>query len=217
MLVAVEGLDGSGKRTLTAAVVERLRADGLRVATLAFPRYGESVHADLAAEALHGRHGDLAGSVHAMAVLFALDRAGARDRLAELAATYDVVLLDRYVASNAAYSAARLHQDGAGEVVGWVAELEFGRLQLPRPDVHLLLAVPVELAGERARGRERREARTLDAYERDTGLQARTDAVYRNLAARNWYGTWWTAGPGDDPAALAARLGGVASRTIDRG
>ena len=46
------------------------------MATLAFPRYGHSVTADLAAEALHGRHGDLSSSVYAMAMLFALDRAG---------------------------------------------------------------------------------------------------------------------------------------------
>ncbi|EUA87311.1 thymidylate kinase domain protein, partial [Mycobacterium ulcerans str. Harvey] len=42
------------------------------MATLAFPRYGNSVTADIAAEALHGEHGDLASSVFAMATLFAL-------------------------------------------------------------------------------------------------------------------------------------------------
>lgn len=217
MLVALEGLDGAGKRTLTDKVVARLRADGLRVATLAFPRYGASIHADLAAEALHGEHGDLAGSVHAMAVLFALDRAGARDELSELLDGNDVVLLDRYVASNAAYNAARLHQDADGPVVDWVAELEFDRLGLPVPELQLLLAVPVALAAQRAQHREVADARALDAYERDGGLQERTDAVYRQLAAANWRGTWWTVAPEDDPAALASRIGGVATGLVPRG
>src|SRR5690606_5008950 len=66
VLVALEGLDGAGKRTLTDAVVADLGARGVRAATLAFPRYGRSVHADLAAEALHGAHGDLTTSVYAM-------------------------------------------------------------------------------------------------------------------------------------------------------
>jgi hypothetical protein len=54
--------------------------------------------------ALVGRHGDLASSVYAMAVLFALDRAAAAERIAGLCDSHDVVILDRYVASNAAYS-----------------------------------------------------------------------------------------------------------------
>ena len=125
MLIAIEGVDGAGKRTLTNGLRAALESSGQSVASLAFPRYGHSVPADLAAEALHGGHGDLAESVYAMAVLFALDRAGAREEIGHLHAAYDVVILDRYVASNAAYSAARLHQGADGEVVAWVRELEY--------------------------------------------------------------------------------------------
>lgn len=150
MLIVIEGLDGAGKRTLTRGLQQAFEADGRSVTTLAFPRYGQSVTADLASEALHGSHGDLAQSVYAMAVLFALDRAGAKDHIAALHRDHDVVILDRYVASNAAYSAARLHQDVDGEMVSWVGELEYGRFGMPEPDHQILLAVPVELAAERA-------------------------------------------------------------------
>ncbi len=75
-LIVVEGLDGAGKRTLSAGLVEAWRAAAEREsATLAFPRYGESIHADLGAEALRGtarRH--RVESSNAMAVLLALDR-----------------------------------------------------------------------------------------------------------------------------------------------
>lgn len=88
MLIVIEGLDGgAGKRTLTAGLQRALEADGKSVTTLAFPRYGQSIHADLASEALHGQHGDLADSVYAMATLFALDRAEAIDRSLRLAAS----------------------------------------------------------------------------------------------------------------------------------
>ncbi|MTE12754.1 dTMP kinase [Nocardia aurantiaca] len=206
-LVPVEGLDGAGKRTLTDAVVTALRARGLRVATLAFPRYGVSVYADLAAEALRGGHGDTARSVNAMALLFALDRADARDEISKLLADNDIVLLDRYVASNAAYSAARMEQDAHGEIVAWIEELEFERFGLPAPDVQILLDVPVDVAEERARLRGQADAaRALDAYEKDGGLQRRTGTVYRELAEINWHGPWWVHRSGDDPATLAARL-----------
>ena len=207
MLIVIEGLDGAGKRTLSAGLQRAFAAAGRSVTTLAFPRYGQSITADLASEALHGSHGDLAGSVYAMAVLFALDRAGAKDQLAALRAGHDVVILDRYVASNAAYCAARLNQDAAGDMVAWVADLEFGRLGLPEPDRQILLGVPVEMAAERARRRADEEAdRARDAYERDAGLQQRTAAVYAGLAQRQWHGRWTGVSPDVEAGGLAADL-----------
>ncbi|HXY65214.1 MAG TPA: dTMP kinase [Mycobacterium sp.] len=207
MLIAIEGVDGAGKRTLAQGLSTAFEAAGRSVATLAFPRYGRSVAADVAAEALHGQHGDLASSVYAMAMLFALDRAGAAAQIRELCGDHDVVLLDRYVASNAAYSAARLNQDADGEVVGWVHQIEYHRLQLPAPDWQVLLRVSAELAGLRARDRARQDAtRSRDAYERDNELQQRTGAVYAGLAAAGWGGRWMVVDADVDAGQLAARL-----------
>lgn len=209
MLIAIEGVDGAGKRTLTQGLRSAFEESGKTVASLSFPRYGQSEPADIAAEALHGGHGDLSTSVYAMAVLFALDRAGARDEIDLLHSENDVLILDRYVASNAAYSAARLHQNADGDVVSWVRELEYGRLRLPAPDWQVLLDVPAELAAERAEHRANTEAdRAKDVYERDDGLQRRTGEVYSGLAARDWGGPWLVAGPDINGAALAASLTG---------
>lgn len=207
MLIVIEGVDGAGKRTLTNGLRTAFEAGGRSVTSLAFPRYGVSVPADLAAEALHGAHGDLADSVYAMAVLFAMDRAGGKAEIERLAAEFDVVILDRYVASNAAYSAARLHQGVDGEVVAWVRDLEYGRLHLPAPDWQVLLDVPTELAAQRAVNRAAEEAdRARDAYERDDGLQRRTSAVYAELAAARWCGPWTVVPPDVDAAELAENL-----------
>jgi len=207
VLIAIEGVDGAGKRTLTQGLVAAFEAAGRSVATLAFPRYGQSVTADVAAEALHGQHGDLASSVYAMATLFALDRAGGADEIRELCRAHDVVILDRYVASNAAYSAARLRQRADGEVVGWVHDLEYRRLGLPAPDWQVLLGVSAELADQRSRRRAQEDAgRQRDAYERDTGLQQRTGAAYTELAAAGWGGRWLVVDEAVEPARLAAEL-----------
>ncbi|NLG56763.1 MAG: dTMP kinase [Rhodococcus sp.] len=206
ILVALEGLDGAGKRTLVAKVLTHLDAAGVRTATLDFPRYGRSLHADIASEALSGAHGDLAESVHAMAVMFAFDRGGAAEELRELLDTNDVVILDRYVASNAAYGAARLHQDAAGEFVKWIDDLEYGRFALPVPDMQWYLEVPVTLAESRARNREANEGRVLDAYERDSDLQTRTAAVYTELAARQWKSPWTVLGADSDPSVIAHEI-----------
>ena len=207
MLIAIEGVDGAGKRTLSEGLRKAFEAAGMSVATLAFPRYGQSVIADIAAEALHGEHGDLASSTYAMAMLFALDRAGAVGEIEGLSREHDVVILDRYVASNAAYSAARLHQQADGEVVGWVHDIEYGRLHLPVPDWQVLLGVSSELADQRARHRASLDAsRERDAYERDAGLQQRTGAVYAGLAAAGWAGRWLVVDAEVDPGRLAAQF-----------
>ncbi|EHR62942.1 dTMP kinase [Saccharomonospora cyanea] len=216
-LVAVEGLDGAGKRTLTDALTAALREHGATVTTAAFPRYGRDVHADLVREALHGEHGDLAESVYGMALLYALDRRDAATELRAALADHDVVLLDRYVASNAAYQAARLSQGIDGPVVRWVREMEIERFGLPVPDTHLLLRVPVEVAASRAANRARHDStREMDAFESDDALQARCARVYDELAAANWLSEWHvvdgsrdlTAGPESTEAmaVLAKRL-----------
>lgn len=208
-LIVIEGLDGAGKNTLAKAVTAELTARGATVVGRAFPRYGEDVHADLARDGLHGRLGDLTDSVNGMALLFALDRLGAAEQLRADLAEADVVLVDRYIASNAAYGAARLHQDADGEIVEWVRALEVERFGIPVPDQQLLLRVPVSVAAGRARSRESDDAtRARDTYESDDSLQVRCGRVYEQLAERHWLSPWQVVdGAGEvDAASLAALL-----------
>ncbi|TSD97345.1 dTMP kinase [Skermania sp. ID1734] len=207
VLIAIEGVDGAGKQTLSRALTRAWESAGIDVLRMGFPRYGESAHADLAAEALHGEHGDLAASVYGMATLFALDRHGAATDLHRMVNRHDVVLLDRYVASNAAYGAARLGEPGDGPVVKWIRELEIDRLAVPPPTFQILLQVPAEVADKRARQRERNDAtRARDSYERDGDLQRRTAEVYAQLAEQRWISDWKVLDGTEDPAQLAADL-----------
>ena len=191
MIISIEGIDGAGKNTLVRALTSRIDAS-----TLTFPRYGTSIHAQLAARALHGQMGDLVDSAHGMATLFALDRYGAREVLDRYADSDEVLLLDRYVASNAAYTAARLKDDAAFD---WVYDLEFGQLGLPVPHLQVLLETSVDEASIRAQKREAYDAtRTRDAYEKDGELQDRTFAAYQQLAAKQWASPWLTSSDADD-------------------
>ena len=121
-----------------------------------------------------------------MAVLFALDRAAPRIGSAELLVRHDIVLLDRYVASNAAYTAARLHQGADGEWSSGSVQLEFDRLALP--DARRAAA------SRRTRGARRASAPGIAREADDTSRSAtptsatavcrrRTGAVYARLAA----------------------------------
>jgi dTMP kinase len=187
-LIVIEGLDGAGKRTMAEALTA---AFGGTVARLAFPRYGVDVHADLVHDGLHGRLGGFGREVYGMAMLYALDRRGAAADVRKAMAENDVVLLDRYVASNAAFGAARLHETARGEFVSWVRAIEIERFELPVPHAHLLLRVPVDVAAARSAHRERTEAdRGRDTWESDAELQARVGKVYDELAADSWLSPW---------------------------
>ncbi|AZA12913.1 dTMP kinase [Corynebacterium choanae] len=203
MIVAIEGIDGAGKHTLVTALQQRTNAT-----VLSFPRYSESVPAQLAQQALYGGMGDLVDSIYGMATMFALDRHGAKSLIEPFCTgqsrANEVILLDRYVASNAAYSWARA-QDAA--LVDWVGNLEFTTLGLPVPDFHILLGTQADVARERALLRAQDDShRQLDAYEQDSMLQERTFAAYMALAEQHWQSPWEIVRSDEDPAQVADQL-----------
>ena len=164
---------------------------------MTFPAYRQTIFADFADQALHGQLGDTADSAWAMALLFALDRKERRQAIVDAARENDVLIIDRYVASNAAYSLART-QDPV--IVGWIEKTEFGDFQLPLPDVQVCLATSVGVAADRARKREASDVqRTRDAYEKDSSLQERTLAAYQKFAEGSWQSPWLML-TGDDGA-----------------
>lgn len=212
-IVAIEGIDGAGKNTLSSALETSLSDAGVGVVKLGFPAYGRTPFADFADDALHGRLGDVAGSAWAMALLFALDRRDMRDEVIAAADSADVLVLDRYVASNAAYSWGRT---GDRAIVDWVREQEFGRHAMPVPDLQVHLGTGVAEAARRAKHREATDdSRIRDAYERDGGLQGRVAAAYSELAAESWASPWHVAG--DSAGGLAERVIADLERSIRPG
>lgn len=236
MIIAFEGVDGAGKNTLVTAVEQELLEREVAVARLGFPRYERSVIAQLAQAALHERMGDLTESINGMATLFALDRHDVADELAELDGDGYVILLDRYTASNAAYSAARSvlreseNGGGAGvenktndadladhDVVDWVAELEFGKLGVPVPDLQILVDVDATVAAKRAEQREASdETRARDFYETNQSLQELTVQAYRSLAEKQWRSPWYRANASaEDTKTLAAEVADLICRDLN--
>lgn len=192
LLVAIEGGDGAGKATAAAAVAARLAARGRRATVLSFPRYAETAGGWALGEHLAGRL-PRPVTAQAAAVLYALDRLESRPALLDAMERHDVVVLDRYIASNLAYQGAQAG-DGADALMRWAWALETDTFALPAPDLQVYLATPVDVARALIAKKRRRSYtdETYDQYEADLALQARVRENYAALAASGWAGRWAT-------------------------
>ncbi|MFV0446328.1 MAG: thymidylate kinase [Planctomycetaceae bacterium] len=185
VLISIEGIDGSGKGTQAQRLVDFLSAAGWRAALLGFPRYSETFFGARIGEFLNGHFGGLDQvSPLLAALLFAGDRFESRSRLQQLLETHDVVVLDRYVASNVAHQAAKLDGPDRQQLIAQIEQLEFSIYGLPRPDRVLLLDIPAAVSRKLVARKARRDytAAEADLQEADTDYQERVRQLYRDLA-----------------------------------
>lgn len=147
MLVAFEGIDGSGKSTALRSVARALRARGRRVVVTAEPTrtwVGRAVRLGI-----RSRLDPLA-----LCALFLADRAAHVAALRPSLRGNAIVLTDRYADSTTAYQAAALK----GRVRSPLERLRRVQAELfPRPDIVFLFDVDPAVSLRRIRGRRVRE------------------------------------------------------------
>ena len=137
--VAFEGIDGSGKTTVSRLVAETLESRGEKVF-----RTGEPTRL-WTGDAVRRAYKDDVGPL-AEAFLFLADRAAHQDEIRGHLAAGELVLCDRYADSTYAYQGARL----AGVVERPIVFLrQATRPWLRVPDLTILLRVPAEVGLQR--------------------------------------------------------------------
>jgi dTMP kinase len=185
MLIDIEGIDGSGKGTQARLLCDHLLASGVSSTLISFPRYEATLFGRAVGEYLNGKFGSLA-EVHPFLVslLFAGDRFESKSYLLEALRTSDVVVLDRYVASNVAHQASKLDGAARADLTEKILEIEFTIFGLPRPDLVLLLDLPIWEAQDLIARKAARNytSRKADIQEADAGYLARVREVYHELA-----------------------------------
>jgi len=191
MLIDIEGIDGSGKGTQARFLCDRLTAAGVSATLVSFPRYQETLFGRAVGEFLNGKFGSLA-AVHPFLVslLFAGDRYESKPYLLEAMQKSDVVVLDRYVPSNVAHQASKLEGAARTDLTARILEIEFTIFGLPRPEIVLLLDLPVSVAQQliARKGARSYTEQKADIQEADARYLEGVRAVYHELAKSdpNW-------------------------------
>jgi len=141
-LIAVEGIDGSGKRTQVELLNTALTARGHQTYVTGFPIY-DSWFGKMVGEFLNGEFGPLEEvDPHFTALLYAGDRFEAREQMLEGLAAGKIVLADRYIGSNMAHQTARVAADERADFLKWIEHLEYQIYGLPRESLVVYLRVP---------------------------------------------------------------------------
>ncbi len=169
-LIVIDGIDGAGKATQSALLIDRFKREGYATATFDFPQY-EQFFGHLIAEYLRGEFGDPANlPPKLIAVLYAADRWSALERLQTALEAGKIVITNRYVSSNINYQAARVAPRQRSALRSWTSQLDYGAFGLPRADLTLFLHVSVKTSRRLVKTKRTRaylKGKRQDVHERD--------------------------------------------------
>ncbi|MDD6214885.1 MAG: thymidylate kinase [Firmicutes bacterium] len=185
-LIAIDGVDASGKQTHTELLCKHLADCGKKVRKISFPMY-DSPSSSLVKMYLSGKFGSSPDDVDAYcaSTLFAADRFATFR--ADWHKNYEdkdtVIIADRYVSSNMIHQAGKIEDiSEKDKFLDWLFEFEFGLYKIPKPDMTIFLDMPPEYGRllMQYRGNKFTNSEQLDIHERDCSYLKKSyeNAVY---------------------------------------
>lgn len=193
-LIVIEGTDCSGKETQANLLLDALNKNGYRTIKMQFPMYdtptGKIVGGPYLGKSFICDGYFEEGASHVdpkvAALYFAADRKYNIDKVLKALDEGVNVILDRYVDSNMAHQAGKILDDVAqNEMIDWLDRLEYGFLELPRPDTTIFLYMPYEATLVLKAGREEKP----DQHEADPEHLQSAERAYKKLAKKYLYNT----------------------------
>lgn len=194
-LIVIEGTDCSGKETQANLLVQALKKNNIKVARLSFPCYdtptGKIVGACyLGKEELCNKYlkenngwfeegsGEVDGLVSSL--FYAADRKYNIKQIEDLLNKGINVVLDRYTFSNMAHQGGKINtQEERFQFFKKMEVLEFDLLELPKPDLVILLYVPYQITAKLLEARKE----TADSNEKDVKHLRKAEQTYLELKA----------------------------------
>lgn len=124
-----------------------------------------------------------------ISLVYAMDRAEAKDKLYRWLNRGELIILNRYATSNMAHQSGRLPKKEINEFLRWLDELEYKVNNIPREDIVLYLHVPyavsIKLMQNEDRGnRSYNEGQTHDLVEKDKKYLQNSEMAYERLSKK---------------------------------
>ncbi len=168
-LIVLEGLDGSGKATQAEILMENLGRMSVNARKVSFPDY-DSDSSALVKMYLSGKFGEKPGDVNAYAAsaFYAVDRfAGYTTGWKEYYRNGGVVVADRYTTSNGVHQCSKLPEDEWDSFLDWLYDFEYGKMDIPKPDLVIYLDMTPCVSEKLISGRYGGQTAKMDIHERD--------------------------------------------------
>lgn len=168
-LIAIDGLDASGKMTQTELLKDLLAEKGVPYRYLSFPTYDAdySAHVNMY---LKGRFGDDPESVNAFAAssFFGADRFCSY--MLDWKKDYEegaIVLANRYTSANAVHQLSKMPMEQYDEFLEWLMDYEYNKLGIPKPDAVIYLCVPPNVSQKMIQSRCDETGAEKDIHEKN--------------------------------------------------
>ncbi len=187
-LIVLEGIDGSGKATQSALLEKKLKAEGKEVMHISFPDY-DSDSSALVKMYLAGQFGKDPGDVnpYAASLFYAVDRfASYRTKWKDFYEKGGIVIADRYTTSNMVHQMTKYEEEKERkDFLSWLEKTEYEELELPRPDLVILLDIPLAISENLVKERAK-QGGSMDIHEQHLDYLKKCHDAYQELV--NFYG-----------------------------
>jgi dTMP kinase len=145
--IVFEGLDGSGKATQVRLLVEHLEKERCKVRKIDFPRHGEPP-AFFVDTYLNGKYGTAKDvGPYRGSLFYTLDRYDAGFDMKKWLLQGDIIIADRYVASNIGHQGGKIEdKEERKKYFNWLYDLEYNLFKIPKPNITFILKTTPELS-----------------------------------------------------------------------
>ena len=185
MIVAFEGLDGSGKGTQSQILSAKMSAKGIDNSLYSFPNYKGTNFGLEVGKYLNGGFGALDEIPPQFPVmLYAMDRFEMKKSIMADIAAGSNIIFDRYVPSNIAHQAVKFPENQQKTFSDWVKRLEYNILEMPSPDVIIFLDASPEIAGKMVEKKDKRSYTDAakDIHEENENYMHKVYNMYKKMA-----------------------------------
>lgn len=184
-LIVLEGIDGSGKETQASLLEKKLKEKGREVMHISFPDY-KSPSSALVKMYLKGDFGKNPKDVnpYAASLFYAVDRfASYRMKWKDFYQKGGIIIADRYTTSNMVHQMTKYEdKKERKDFLSWLEKTEYEELELPVPDLVILLDIPLRVSENLVKERAR-QGGSMDIHEQHLDYLRKCHDAYQELVS----------------------------------